>query len=98
MTVSTTIIKNFHNGNGSTTNFAYQFRILEDTDLLVIIRTNSTGAEATKTLATHYTVAGAGDASGGSITFMLIVQQVLLQQQLLVQQQHNHQKMMQQQT
>jgi hypothetical protein len=69
MTVSTTIIKNFHNGNGSTTNFAYQFRILEDTDLLVIIRTNSTGAETTKTLATHYTVAGAGDASGGSITF-----------------------------
>ena len=69
MTVSTTIIKNFHNGNGSTTNFAYQFRILEDTDLLVIIRTNSTGAEATKTLSTHYTVAGAGDASGGSITF-----------------------------
>ena len=69
MTVSTTIIKNFHNGNGSTTNFAYQFRILEDTDLLVIIRTNSTGAEATKTLLTHYTVAGAGDASGGSITF-----------------------------
>ena len=69
MTVSTTIIKNFHNGNASTTNFAYQFRILEDTDLLVIIRTNSTGAEATKTLSTHYTVAGAGDASGGSITF-----------------------------
>jgi hypothetical protein len=69
MTVSTTIIKNFHNGNGSTTNFAYQFRILEDTDLLVIIRTNSTGAETTKTLTTHYTVAGAGDASGGSITF-----------------------------
>jgi hypothetical protein len=69
MTVSTTIIKNFHNGNASTTNFAYQFKILEDTDLLVIIRTNSTGAEATKTLSTHYTVAGAGDASGGSITF-----------------------------
>jgi hypothetical protein len=69
MTVSTTIIKNFHNGNASTTNFAYQFRILEDTDLLVIIRTNSTGAETTKTLSTHYTVAGAGDASGGSITF-----------------------------
>ena len=69
MTVSTTIIKNFHNGNGSATNFAYQFRILQDTDLLVIIRTNSTGAETTKTLSTHYTVAGAGDASGGSITF-----------------------------
>tara|TARA_R100000231_G_scaffold13382_5_gene14943 strand:+ start:6057 stop:7715 length:1659 start_codon:yes stop_codon:yes gene_type:complete len=68
MTVSTTIIKNSHNGNGSTTNFAYQFRILQDSDLVVIIR-SSTGTETTKTLTTHYTVAGAGDASGGSITF-----------------------------
>ena len=68
MTVSTTIIKNSHNGNGSTTNFAYQFKILQDSDLTVIIR-SSTGTETTKTLTTHYTVAGAGDASGGSITF-----------------------------
>ena len=68
MTVSTTIIKNSHNGNGSTTNFAYQFKILQDSDLTVIIR-SSTGTETTKTLSTHYTVAGAGDASGGSITF-----------------------------
>ena len=68
MTVSTTIIKNSHNGNGSTTNFAYQFKILQDSDLTVIIR-SSTGTETTKSLSTHYTVAGAGDASGGSITF-----------------------------
>ena len=68
MTVSTTIIKNSHNGNGSTTNFAYQFKILQDSDLVVIIR-SSTGTETTKSLSTHYTVAGAGDASGGSITF-----------------------------
>jgi hypothetical protein len=39
-----------------------------DTDLQVIIR-SSTGTETVKTLTTHYTVAGAGDASGGSITF-----------------------------
>ena len=68
MTVSTTIIKSSHNGNGSTTNFAYQFKILQDSDLTVIIR-SSTGTETTKSLSTHYTVAGAGDASGGSITF-----------------------------
>ena len=68
MTVSTTIIKSSHNGNGSTTTFAYNFKIFADTDLVVIIR-SSTGAETTKTLTTHYTVAGAGDASGGSITF-----------------------------
>ena len=68
MTVSTTIIKNSHNGNGSTTNFAYQFKILQDSDLTVIIR-SSTGTQTVKSLSTHYTVAGAGDASGGSITF-----------------------------
>ena len=68
MTVSTTIIKNSHNGNGSTTNFAYQFKILQDSDLTVIIR-SSTGTETVKSLSTHYTVAGAGDASGGSVTF-----------------------------
>ena len=68
MTVSTTIIKSSHNGNGSTTTFAYNFKIFADTDLVVIIR-SSTGTETTKTLTTHYTVAGAGDASGGSITF-----------------------------
>jgi len=68
MTVSTTIIKSSHNGNGSTTTFAYSFKIFADTDLVVIIR-SSAGTETTKTLTTHYTVAGAGDASGGSITF-----------------------------
>ncbi len=68
MTVSTTIIKSSHNGNGSTTTFAYNFKIFADSDLVVIIR-SSTGTETTKTLTTHYTVSGAGDASGGSITF-----------------------------
>jgi hypothetical protein len=69
MTVSTTIIKSSHNGNGSASTFAYAFKILQDSDLVVIIRNNSTGTETTKTLTTHYTVSGAGDATGGSITF-----------------------------
>jgi hypothetical protein len=68
MTVSTTIIKNSHNGNGSTTTFAYSFKIFADSDLVVIIR-SSTGTETTKTLTTHYTVTGAGDASGGTVVF-----------------------------
>ena len=69
MTVSSTTVKNSYSGNGSTTEFAYTFKIFADTDLQVIIRVNSTGVETVKTLTTHYTVAGAGDASGGSITF-----------------------------
>ncbi len=68
MTVSSTTVKNSYSGNGSTTQFAYGYKIFADTDLVVIIR-SSTGTETTKTLTTHYTVAGAGDASGGSITF-----------------------------
>ena len=68
MTISSTTVKNSYSGNGSATNFAYAFKIFADTDLQVIIR-SSTGTETVKTLTTHYTVAGAGAASGGSITF-----------------------------
>jgi len=68
MTVSSTTVKNSYSGNDSTTEFAYTFKIFADTDLQVIIR-SSTGTETTKTLTTHYTVSGAGDASGGNVTF-----------------------------
>jgi hypothetical protein len=68
MTVSSTTVKNSYSGNSSTTVFAYSFKIFADSDLQVIIR-SSTGVETTKTLTTHYTVSGAGDASGGNVTF-----------------------------
>jgi len=68
MTVSSTTVKNSYSGNSSTTAFAYTFKIFADTDLQVIIR-SSAGTETTKTLTTHYTVSGAGDASGGNVTF-----------------------------
>ena len=68
MTVSSTTVKNTASGDGSTTQFAYTFKIFANTDLEVIIR-SATGTETVKLLATHYTVAGVGDASGGSITF-----------------------------
>jgi hypothetical protein len=67
MTISSTTVKNSYSGNDSTTSFAYNFKIFADSDLIVIIR-SSTGTETTKSLTTHYTVSGAGDASGGSIT------------------------------
>ena len=68
MTISSTTVKNSYSGNGSTTVFAYTFKIFADSDLQVIIR-SSTGTETTKTITTHYTVSGAGDASGGNVTF-----------------------------
>jgi hypothetical protein len=70
MTVSSTTTKVSYSGNGSTTVFAYTFKIFADADLTVIVRTDSTGAEVTKTLTTDYTVSGAGNVSGGNVTFV----------------------------
>ena len=63
MTISTTIIKNSYSGNGSTTAFTYNFKITDEDDIQVIIR-SANGTETVKTLTTHYTVAGVGGNSG----------------------------------
>jgi hypothetical protein len=70
MTVSSTTTKVSYSGNGSTTVFAYTFKIFADADLTVIVRTDATGAESTKSLTTDYTVSGAGDAGGGNVTMV----------------------------
>ena len=64
MTISNTSIKNSYSGNNSTATFNYTFKIFADSDLQVIIR-DATGVETVKTITTHYTVAGAGNTSGG---------------------------------
>lgn len=69
MTISSTVVKNSYNGNGSTRTFTYTFKIFQDSDIQVIIR-SANGTETIKTLNTHYTVSGAGNANGGSITFL----------------------------
>ena len=68
MTISTTTIKNSYSGNNSTTTFNYTFKIADDDEIQVIIR-SATGTETIKTKTTHYNVAGVGNANGGSITF-----------------------------
>ena len=68
MSVSSTTTKNSYSGNGSTTTFAYGFKIFADADLQVIIRA-AAGTETTKTLTTHYTVTNAGNDSGGNVVF-----------------------------
>jgi hypothetical protein len=69
MTISSTTVKNSYNGDGSTTTFSYTFKIFANSDLQVIIRNNTTATETVKTLTTHYTITGAGSASGGSVIF-----------------------------
>jgi hypothetical protein len=70
MTVASNNNKNTYTGDDSTTVFAYSFKIFAQGDILVRLRNTTTGTITTQTITTHYTVSGAGDASGGNITFV----------------------------
>ena len=70
MTIATTISRVETVGNGSTTVFAYAFKIFATTDLKVWLVTTATGAAVLQTITTHYSVSGAGDAGGGNVTMV----------------------------
>ena len=69
MTVSSTTKRNSYTGDGSTTTFAYSFKIFDDDDITVIVRTTATGTESVQSKTTHYSVTGVGSASGGNVVF-----------------------------
>jgi len=69
MTVSSTNTRNSYSGDASTTVFAYTFKIFDEDDITVILRTDSTGSESVQTKTTDYTVSGVGNAGGGNVTF-----------------------------
>jgi hypothetical protein len=70
MTISTTTNRISFAGNGSTTAFATGFKFFADSDLTVILVVDSTGVETTQAITTHYTVADAGVAAGGTVTMV----------------------------
>lgn len=65
MTVSAQTTFNQTTGNGVTTVFPYQFKILASGDLQVYV------AGVLKTLGVDYTVSGVGNNTGGNVTFLL---------------------------
>lgn len=67
MTVSTEVDHNDYTGNGTTTDFPYQFRIFKKSDLLVTT-SDPDENQSTLVLDTDYSVSGAGGYFGGSIT------------------------------
>ena len=69
MTISNEYLRESYAGNGSTTAFAYRFRILAEADLLVVLQ-NAAGVDTIQTLTTHYTISGVGDAGGGTVTMV----------------------------
>lgn len=66
-TVNITTSRIQYDCNGSTTVFAYPFKVYEDDDLGVL-KADSSGNETTLVLNTDYTVSDAGDDAGGNIT------------------------------
>jgi len=70
MTVSSSTNSASYSGNGSTTVFAYGFKIFNDSDLTVTLVNDTTGVETLQVLTTNYTVSGAGTNSGGNVTFV----------------------------
>lgn len=69
MTVSSTTAKASYAGNAVTTVFAVPFYFLAAADLRVILRTGTT--EVVQSLTTNYTVTGAGNENGGSVTMLV---------------------------
>lgn len=68
MTVTATTVKSGpYNGNGSTDEFDYDFRVNDKTHLLVI-HTDEDAAETTLTVDVDYTVNNVGNENGGTIT------------------------------
>ena len=58
-----------YSGNGTTTSFAYSWRIIDDDDIKVI-KVSAAGTATTQTKTTHYTVSGTGDSGGGNVVFV----------------------------
>jgi len=58
-----------YNGNGSTTVFAYDFKVTDQSHLVVTL-TSSAGVDTIQTITTHYTVSGVGDEGGGNVTMV----------------------------
>ena len=67
MTVSSTTARVSYSGNGSTTAFSVPFYFLDQAHLKVVLR-SSTGSETVQVLSTNYTVSGAGNPAGGTVT------------------------------
>ena len=70
MTVETTTNRVSYSGSGTTGPFSVPFYFLEDDDLTVIKTTIADGTEETLALTTDYTVSGAADPDGGSVTLV----------------------------
>jgi hypothetical protein len=69
MSIASESNRNNYIGNGAALTYSYTFKIFNDDELRVTVKSNL-DIETTLTLNTHYTVTGAGSNSGGSISLV----------------------------
>ena len=67
MTLSTTTNRVQYSGDGATTVFAIAFPFLQNSHIQAIL-TDANGSDTNWVEGTHYTLTGAGDAAGGTLT------------------------------
>jgi hypothetical protein len=72
MTVNSATATASYLGNGATQLFPVPFYFLADTDLKVSFKSAATGAVSVLTLNSQYTLNGAGDPSGGTLTMLAV--------------------------
>lgn len=70
MTISTETAIVRTAGNGVTTAFPFPYHFFTNGSLLVYLVVTATGVATLQTLSTHYTVSGADDPDGGTVTFL----------------------------
>lgn len=69
MTVTTTLDRQYFDGDGSNVNFPFNFRFFSN-DQIVVTLIGDDGSITPQTITTHYTVTGAGSAVGGTVVMV----------------------------
>jgi hypothetical protein len=70
MSLTTTTNKQQYTANGSTTAFSFPYKFNANSHLVVVLTNLTTGVSTTQVIVTDYTVAGAGNPAGGTVTFV----------------------------
>jgi hypothetical protein len=70
MSLSSTTTRSQFTANGSTTVFPFPYYFIAQTHLRVTVTNTTTGVSTLQVITTDYTVSGAADPAGGSVTFV----------------------------
>lgn len=71
MTISSTTNRKSYAGDGVTLAFGFPYYFLADADLVIIQTVVATGVSTTQTITTNYTLSGAANPAGGTVTMLV---------------------------